>query len=364
MGGQEAGEVASRLAVETLQGVLRTEWSGRTERDAVPELRNDLRTAVDRANRAVLVHVEKNPQLHGMGATLTTAVVLGSNLVVAHVGDSRCYLLREGFLKSITSDQSLAEELVRRGVVRRDTPAYEARRSVLTRVVGQSGPLVPDSEVVPLARGDRVLLCSDGLYGPVQDDVIRGILSEAADPDAAVERLIEAAKAHGAPDNVTCIVAWLSGAGLPVPDELDQGGGTMSIRMDAKMAAAAADATLVGGLPRKDSTAEFEARQVMEDDTLLGTSALAAAAAAPPAVPPLPVPPGPPVPSAAATAPPPESAAPAPPPPAAVPANPDEDLVSALLDADARGRPPVSGPLLAVCMVVAAIAITLILLYT
>jgi len=148
MGGQEAGEVASRLAVENLHRVLREEWSGRAERDAVPELRNDIRTAVDRANHAVLQHVEQNPARSGMGATLTAAVVFGRTLVVAHVGDSRCYLLRDGFLKALTADQSLAEELVRRGVVERDTPAYDARKSVLTKVVGQSGPLVPDSETL------------------------------------------------------------------------------------------------------------------------------------------------------------------------------------------------------------------------
>jgi protein phosphatase len=280
MGGQEAGEVASRMAVEILHQTLRHEWTGRAERDAAAEIRNDLRIAVDRANKAVLEHVEKHPQLTGMGATLTAVVILGGRLVLAHVGDSRCYLLRDGFLKVLTADQSLAEELVRRGVVQRDTAAYAARRSVLTRVVGQAAPLVPDSELADLARGDRILLCTDGLYGPVDDETIRDILVEASDPDSAAEQLVEAARARGAPDNVTCVAAWLSGDGLPQPASLDAGGGTMSVRLDARLAAAAGEDTLALALSRKDATGEFEPGKVLEDDTLRGPLPAKAAAAA------------------------------------------------------------------------------------
>jgi serine/threonine protein phosphatase PrpC len=286
MGGQEAGEVASRMAVETLHLTLRTEWTGHAERDAAPEIRNDLRMAMDRANKAVLEHVEKNPQLTGMGATLTAVVVLGRRLVVAHVGDSRCYLLRDGYLKVLTADQSLAEELVRRGVVQRDTAAYAARRSVLTRVVGQSAPLVPDTEFADLARGDRILLCTDGLYGPVDDDTIRDIMAEATDPDSAAEQLVEAARARGAPDNVTCVAGWLSGDGLPEPSSLDGGGGTMSVRLDARLAAAAGEDTLALAMARKDATGEFEPKKVLEDDTLRGPVPASAVAARGPDSPP------------------------------------------------------------------------------
>jgi len=269
LGGQEAGEVASRFAVETLHEGLKADWSGREERDAVAELRNDLKASVDRANRAVLEHVKQNPGLAGMGATLTAAVIFGSRMVVAHVGDSRCYLLRDGFLKILTADQSLAEELVRRGVVERNSTAYHARKSVLTRVVGQAGPLVPDLEIVDLARGDRVLLCSDGLYGPVNDEVIREILTDAPDPDSATEELVEEARRRGAPDNVTCVVGWLSGEGLPTSREIT-GEGTLSVRFDARMAAAVGDETMALALGKKDVTEEFDVKKVLEDDTLSG----------------------------------------------------------------------------------------------
>jgi serine/threonine protein phosphatase PrpC len=307
MGGQEAGEIASRMAVETLHEGLKADWSARQERDAVAELRNDLKASVDRANRAVLDHVKANPARTGMGATLTAAVVVGSKMIVAHVGDSRCYLLRDGFLKCLTADQSLAEELLRRGVVKKDSPAYLARRSVLTRVVGQAGPLLPDLEILDLAQGDRILLCSDGLYGPVSDDVIREILSESADPDSAAEELVEEARRRGAPDNVTCVAAWLSGGGLPMPREID-GGGTMSVRLDARLAALSGDDTLALAVAKKDATAEFDPRKVLEDDTLSGPLPMKGPA---PPTPPAPVPEAPP------PAPSPPVAPPPPPPPEA-----------------------------------------------
>jgi len=278
MGGHSSGEVASGLAVEHLREALLAEWSRHAERDAVAELRNDLRTAVDRANRAVLGHAAENPESEGMGATLTAAVVLRGRLLVAHVGDSRCYLLRERFLKTLTSDQSLAEELVRRGILQRGTPAYTARRSILTRVIGQKGLLEPESEIVELARGDRILLCSDGLYGPVEEEIILETLAEAGSPAEAVATLVEEAKRGGAPDNVTCIVAWVEGEGLPAPGDLDSGGGTVSVAMDAALAAAD-DATLTMSEAVKDATGEFDARAVQEDDTLSG-------AVVPPASPP------------------------------------------------------------------------------
>lgn len=277
MGGHQAGEVASSLAVRTLREVLAEEWSARPERDAVAELRNDLRTAVDRANREVLGHAEENPERAGMGATLTAAVVLGNTLVLAHVGDSRCYLLRGGLLKSLTTDQSLAEELVRRGILERDSAAYAARRSILTRVVGQKGRLEPDSEAADLARGDRLLLCSDGLYGPVDEEGIREILSDAEAPEEAAEELVAEARRRGAPDNVTCIVAFLSGAGLPDPQALDAGGGTQSISLDAAIARATGDSTLALAAARAEATGEFTPKDVAGDDTLIGAVAAEAA---------------------------------------------------------------------------------------
>jgi serine/threonine protein phosphatase PrpC len=257
MGGHSAGEVASRIAVDTLRRWLRAEWGARPERDATEELRNDLRAAVAAANREVLEEGERESGRRGMGATLTAGVVLGTKLVLAHVGDSRCYLLRGGVLKTLTADQTLAEELVRRGMVERGSEEYLARRSVLTRVVGQPGRLEADSETADLCRGDRLLLCSDGLHGPVGDETIADILGTCASPEEACRELVAEAHRAGAPDNCTCVVAFAEGPGLPDPDAVEGGGGTSSIALDPGLADGAADATLGIEVARRDATAEF-----------------------------------------------------------------------------------------------------------
>jgi serine/threonine protein phosphatase PrpC len=257
MGGHSAGEVASRIAVETTRHWLREEWGARPERDAVEELRNDLRAAVASANREVLEEGERNPDRRGLGSTLTAAVVLGTRLLVAHVGDSRCYLLRRGVLKPLTVDQSLAEELVRRGMVERGSEEYAARRSVLTRVVGQPGKLEPEGETADLCRGDRLLLCSDGLHGPVGDETLTDILSTAAGPAEAVRELVAEAHRGGAPDNCTCVVAFAEGPGLPDPDAAEGGGATSSLSLDPALAEGGGDATLAIEVARRDATAEF-----------------------------------------------------------------------------------------------------------
>ena len=285
MGGQEAGEVASRIAVDTLRSVLDAEWTRRPERDAEAELRNDLRTAVDRANRGVLDHAAENPSRAGMGATLTAAVVFGRRLLLSHVGDSRCYLLRGGLMKALTADQSLAEELVRRGVVERGSEAYAARRSVLTRVVGQKGRLEADAEGVDICRGDRILLCSDGLYGPVDHDAICDILGEASDPEGAAQELVAEAKRRGAPDNVTCIAAWLDGPGLPDPADDDGGGGTVSVAIDPALLDQSGESTLAFSGKRDDATAEFGAGEIADDAAPRSAPSTSAPGPAPPAPP-------------------------------------------------------------------------------
>ncbi len=267
MGGSEAGEVASRICVETLARVLGEEWAVREERTELVELRNDLRTAVLRAHRAVVDDAQTHPGRTGMGATLTAAVVHADHVLVAHVGDSRCYLYRSGVLKCLTSDQSLAEELVRRGIVERGSAAYDARRNMLTRVVGQMGRLEPDAEAAALARGDVLLLCSDGLYGPVKDDEIAALLAGGGDPEALAAALVEAARRNGAPDNVTCVVARVSGEGLPDPQTAEAGGATVSVHMDPA-ALAAAERTAAMAAPALDPTGEFSASQFEADDTL------------------------------------------------------------------------------------------------
>jgi serine/threonine protein phosphatase PrpC len=209
MGGYAGGEHASALVVrEAVTHVVETiKWFYRLDDpDEAVRLRL-LREALERADRKIIEEAENDPTLAGMGTTLTALSIIEAEGFIVHVGDSRAYLFRDGALEQLTSDHTVAQELVRRGVI----PAAEARthklRHVLTNVIG--GKRGVEGEVVKLrlADGDRLLLCTDGLHGPVSDDRIAEIVSRHSDPDGACGALVDAALASGGPDNVTVVAA-------------------------------------------------------------------------------------------------------------------------------------------------------------
>ena len=201
MGGHVGGEIASSRAlgpIEALDGI---------EFDSPEAASNSLAEAIAEANRLVLDHGEANPELSGMGTTLTAALVREGYLHVAHVGDSRAYLLRDGELTQLTSDHTLVEQMVRDGQISRAEAAVHPHRSVLTRAIGvERGIQVDTPSPVPLTPGDQVLLCSDGLTGPVEENELAHLLSTHDDGDAAVRSLIDAANAGGGPDNITVVL--------------------------------------------------------------------------------------------------------------------------------------------------------------
>ena len=192
MGGHQGGEVASNLALETLQKA-----SG-------PD---DLADTVREANRAVYEKAAGNPRLAGMGTTLTAVIVETEQAFrLAHIGDSRLYLLRDGKLDRITTDHTVVERLVGEG---RLTPAeaeIHPQRNILTRALGVDAEVEVDEERVDVRVGDRLLLCSDGLTGMVEDEEIHRILAEQGDPQAAADLLVEAANTAGGQDNITAVV--------------------------------------------------------------------------------------------------------------------------------------------------------------
>lgn len=212
MGGEAHGEIASALAVETVvMHCLKTEndpsmtvfgdmpavWSEKTKR---------LSSAVHLANKSIYDSAQKHPEQHGMGATLTAAWIDGSKLSIAHVGDSRAYLLRGGSLQQLTSDHSLVAEQVRRGIL---TPAEAEKsemQSVLLRALGAHEEIEVDAEEHTLFAGDILLLCSDGLTRMVTEPEIAGTLQAEPDPTKAAERLVELANDQGGADNVTVVV--------------------------------------------------------------------------------------------------------------------------------------------------------------
>ncbi len=200
MGGHVAGEVASATALEPVENL-----DGRIFQDDTSAV-TALRDAVVAANERVSQLAQQNPDYRGMGTTLTAALVEGRRLHVAHVGDSRAYLLREGHFSQLTDDHTLVQHLVDEGQITREEAAHHPQRSVVTRAIGVSDDVDVDSMSLELVPGDQILLCSDGLTGVVDDEAIARTLTETEDPDAAVARLIELANEAGGPDNITVLL--------------------------------------------------------------------------------------------------------------------------------------------------------------
>jgi serine/threonine protein phosphatase PrpC len=198
MGGARAGEVASQMACLGLLGV-----------DPSSAAREDLRLAIVGANTAIVQRSAAEDELLGMGTTLTAALIKDGGLVLAHVGDSRAYLLHEGSLTQVTSDHSWVGEMMRRGELTPAQAAVHPHRSVITRALGTDGEVEPDVTEMPLAGGDRILLCSDGLTGMVSDEAIAEIMQRGEDPQATAELLVAAALENGGEDNVTVVVVEL-----------------------------------------------------------------------------------------------------------------------------------------------------------
>ena len=200
MGGSRAGEVASRLAVET---VLR--WY----REAPGEdLLEDLHHAVEAANRVVHRESATRPELSGMGTTCTAVVLRGADAYLALVGDSRAYLIQDGLIRQLTRDHSLVAQLVREGQLTPDQAKVDPRRNVVTRSVGVGATVEIDAEHEPglLHAGDTVLVCSDGLHGVVADEELRAAGSSADLGQGCLEA-IRLANQRGGPDNITVLLA-------------------------------------------------------------------------------------------------------------------------------------------------------------
>jgi PPM family protein phosphatase len=207
MGGHAAGEVAAKTALEPLVSIdSRTFDSADAAEEALAE-------AVREANRQVVEMAEAQPELHGMGTTLTAALLRDGRLHLAHVGDSRAYLLRDGeAITQLTTDHTLVERLVREGRLSREEVATHPQRNVITRAIGNEPDVVVDSlPALRLQSGDQVLLCSDGLTGPLGDADIAATLTHTPDGDEAVTSLISQANEAGGPDNITAIVLRVEG---------------------------------------------------------------------------------------------------------------------------------------------------------
>ena len=214
LGGHEAGEVASSIAVETL-------------RDHAPR-RPDakaLARAVKAANREVIRSAREGFGKQGMGTTMTAAIVEGTRIALAHVGDSRAYLLHDGKLARVSEDHSMVADMIRRGQLTEAEARYHPNRSVITRALGTDPNMLADTYELDASPGDRLLLCSDGLTGMLEDGLIAEILTENRTPDQAARVLVDTANDAGGHDNVSVVIIDIEGPGGTRGALVDAAGG-------------------------------------------------------------------------------------------------------------------------------------------
>jgi protein phosphatase len=198
MGGMAAGDVASNIVIAAM-APLDEDVPGDALVDA-------LRHAVGTANQHLRDTVDANPQLEGMGTTLTAVLFSGSKFGMVHIGDSRAYLLRNGEFAQITKDDTYVQMLVDEGRVSPEEASSHPQRSLLTRAL-DGRDIDPEYSVRQVLKGDRYLICSDGLSGVVSSDTIEQTMREITDPQACVERLVQLALRGGGPDNITVVIA-------------------------------------------------------------------------------------------------------------------------------------------------------------
>lgn len=227
MGGHAGGEYASAICVNTVEEVVLSLETNGTEGgvegpmingrvsnpDPIGESddpnevsREKLRYAIQLAGRRIFSKAQDLPEYHGMGTTAVALLVENGNAIIAHVGDSRVYTVRNGKAEQVTDDHSLVYQKVKEGLLTPEQAKTHRMRNVITRSLGYQEDVEVDVQVRAVRRGDRFMLCSDGLSGHVELDEI-GTVLDASSPQEAARRLIEMACERGGEDNITCVVA-------------------------------------------------------------------------------------------------------------------------------------------------------------
>jgi protein phosphatase len=227
MGGQSAGEVASQIAIDTVQeelGQFLERTVGATPDDGADvvtarlvedddsavasnlSMVDVLSGAMERCNQRIREHGEQYPESAGLGSTLTVAMVAGDLALIGNIGDSRTYIVRNGTIRSLTQDHSLVGSLVRQGLITEDDVYKHPHRNLIYNALGTRPDANPDIAVQRLQAGDILVLCSDGLWEMVRDEDIRAIIETAADLSAAAASLVEAANANGGVDNISVVI--------------------------------------------------------------------------------------------------------------------------------------------------------------
>ena len=205
MGGQEGGQIASGIAVDTVREVFLNGPAG--------DPATALESAYQSAHFAIQNYAREHPELTGMGTTCTSAVLHGGHLTYGHVGDSRLYLLRNGSIGRLTRDQSYVQHMVEIGVISAEEAATHPSRNILTSALGAATTVEADFAEAPirLESSDLLLFCTDGLHGLVSDDEMLAVATENSPREACV-KLVDLAKSRGGPDNITIQIVRIDGA--------------------------------------------------------------------------------------------------------------------------------------------------------
>jgi len=202
MGGHNCGEVASKMTVDYISEFIDRKGSMLF---SCPDIGEEIKKLVGGANTAVFEASLARPEASGMGTTLTMAVIVGTKVTVAHVGDSRLYMGRSDKFQQMTQDHSYIEELIKNGTLTREEAERHPRKHVITRAIGSSKDLEVDILDFEAQKGDILLLCTDGLTNMICENEIYNIIKD-SEPQKACDQLIEAAKSRGGEDNITVIV--------------------------------------------------------------------------------------------------------------------------------------------------------------
>jgi serine/threonine protein phosphatase PrpC len=213
MGGHAAGEVASRIAVQVLQSLVPALVSSDIDEDSVEDL---LMHSLHTIDSEISVVTDEDVEKRGMGTTLTALLIRDKYISLLHVGDSRCYRLRGNTLEQLSNDHTVIQELLDQGAISQTEAAEHPQRSMLTQALRGDGDVTPVLQMYEIKKGDRYLLCSDGLSGVLNEKEIKMGLKK-SDKDEAAKFLVDATYVNGAPDNVTVLIADISDEAKTTP---------------------------------------------------------------------------------------------------------------------------------------------------
>lgn len=202
MGGHRAGDVASRMTIELLQNA----WSKTQNLNTAEQAEEWLKIQINEVNRELFTHANAHPECDGMGTTIIAAICTNHFVTLAHIGDSRCYLLNESGYKQLTEDHSLVYELVRTGQISKEDAENHPRKNVILRALGTEQTVEIDIITVIFEEGDYLLICSDGLSNKVSEKEMLDILSSGETLETRADSFIKLANHYGGEDNITLVI--------------------------------------------------------------------------------------------------------------------------------------------------------------